>query len=172
MLVTKCVRDVQELKTHASESGQMHAQHLAICGQVIKKKMHRVSAQNESAGNGPRWCLKDTPTAAIFCCKGSDQHVRVRSKMAFLGLEKQLQLFCILCTNIAALSFFQQDFYLEIKHMNRPLHLYMLEMFTPYLFKSNRRKTSQEHPSARERSSVLKTLKTVGTMYISPLQRK
>jgi len=30
MLVTKCVRDVQELKTHASESGQMHAQHLAI----------------------------------------------------------------------------------------------------------------------------------------------
>jgi hypothetical protein len=45
MLVTKCVRDVQELKTHASESGQMHAQHLAICGQVIKKKMHRVSAQ-------------------------------------------------------------------------------------------------------------------------------
>jgi hypothetical protein len=38
MLVTKCVHDVQELKTHASESGQMHAQHLAICGQVIKKK--------------------------------------------------------------------------------------------------------------------------------------
>jgi hypothetical protein len=66
MLVTKCVRDVQELKTHASESGQMHAQHLAICGQVIKKKMHRVSAQNESAGNGPRWCLKDTPSAAFF----------------------------------------------------------------------------------------------------------
>ena len=53
-----------------------------------------------------------------------------------------------------------------IKHMNRPLHLYMLEMFTPYLFKSNRRKTSQEHPSAKERSSVLKTLKTIGTMYI------
>ena len=50
--------------------------------------------------------------------------------------------------------------------MNRPLHLYMLEMFTPYLFKSNRRKTSQEHPSAKERSSVLKTLKMVGTMYI------
>jgi hypothetical protein len=50
--------------------------------------------------------------------------------------------------------------------MNRPLHLYMLEMLTPYLFKSNRRKTSQEHPSAKERSSVLKTLKTVGTMYI------
>ena len=49
--------------------------------------------------------------------------------------------------------------------MNRSLHLYMLEMFTPYLFKSNRRKTSQEHPSAKERSSVLKTLKTVGTMY-------
>ncbi len=45
---------------------------------------------------------------------------------------------------------------IEIKHVNTPLHLYMLEMLTPYLFKSNRRKTSQEHPSAR---SVLKTLK-------------
>jgi hypothetical protein len=56
---------------------------------------------------------------------------------------------------------------IEIKHMNRPLHLYMLEMFTPYLFKSNRRKTSQEHPSAKERSSVLKTLKTVGTIYVT-----
>ncbi len=30
------------MKTRASESGQMHP---AICGQVIKKKMHRVSAQ-------------------------------------------------------------------------------------------------------------------------------
>jgi hypothetical protein len=56
---------------------------------------------------------------------------------------------------------------IEIKHVNRPLHLYMLEMFTPYLFKSNRRKTSQEHPSAKERSSVLKTLKTVGTIYVT-----
>jgi hypothetical protein len=55
---------------------------------------------------------------------------------------------------------------IEIKHMNRPLHLYMLEMLTPYLSKSNRRKTFQEHPSAKERSSALKTLKTVGTMYI------
>jgi hypothetical protein len=36
---------------------------------------------------------------------------------------------------------------IAIKHMNRPLHLYMLEMFTPYLFKSNRRKTFQEHPN-------------------------
>ncbi len=50
--------------------------------------------------------------------------------------------------------------------MNRPLHLYMLELLTPYLFKSNRRKASQAHPSAKERSSVLKTLKMVGTMYI------
>ena len=53
------------------------------------------------------------------------------------------------------------------KHMNRPLHLYVLELLTPYLFKSNRRKTSQEHPSAKERSSVLKTLKTVGTIYVT-----
>ena len=52
------------------------------------------------------------------------------------------------------------------KHMNRPLHLYVLELLTPYLFKSNRRKASQEHPSAKERSSVLKTLKMVGTMYV------
>ena len=37
---------VQKMKAHASESGQMHAQHIAICGQVTKKKnMHCVSAQ-------------------------------------------------------------------------------------------------------------------------------
>ncbi len=42
----------------------------------------------------------------------------------------------------------------------------MSEMFTPYLLKSNRRKTSQEHPSTKERSSMLKTLRTAGTMYI------
>ena len=53
------------------------------------------------------------------------------------------------------------------KHMNRPLHLYVLELLTPYLFKSNRRKASQEHPSAKERSSVLKTLKTVGKIYVT-----
>ncbi len=40
-------------------------------------------------------------------------------------------------------------------------------MLTPYLFKSNKRKTSQEHPSAKERSSMLKTLKTAGTMLTS-----
>jgi len=35
-----------EWKINASESGQMHAQHIAICGQVTKKKnMHCVSAQ-------------------------------------------------------------------------------------------------------------------------------
>jgi hypothetical protein len=33
------------MKAHASESGQMHAQHIAICGQVTKKNMHCVSAQ-------------------------------------------------------------------------------------------------------------------------------
>ncbi len=35
-------KSVLRVKTHASESGRMHP---AICGQVIKKKMHRVSAQ-------------------------------------------------------------------------------------------------------------------------------
>ena len=56
----------------------------------------------------------------------------------------------------------------EIKHMNRPLHLYMLELFTPYLFQdSYRRRTDQEHPSAKGRSSVPKTLKTVGTIYVT-----
>jgi hypothetical protein len=42
----------------------------------------------------------------------------------------------------------------------------MPEMSTPYLFKSNRRKTSQEHPSAKGRSLMLKALRTAGTMYI------
>ena len=74
---------VQKMKAHASESGQMHAQHIAICGQVTKKKYALCLGPNVSAGNGPRWCLKDTPTAAIFCFKGTDQHVRVRSEMAF-----------------------------------------------------------------------------------------
>jgi hypothetical protein len=46
----------------------------------------------------------------------------------------------------------------------------MLELFTPYLFQdSYRRRTDQEHPSAKERSSVLKTLKTIGTTYIPSL---
>jgi hypothetical protein len=49
--------------------------------------------------------------------------------------------------------------------MNRLLHLYMLETSTPYLFKSNRRKTFQEYPSAKERSLMLKTLKTVYSLY-------
>ncbi len=39
-------------------------------------------------------------------------------------------------------------------------------MFTPYLFKSNRRKTAQEHASAKERSLMLKALRTAGPMYI------
>jgi hypothetical protein len=39
----------------------------------------------------------------------------------------------------------------------------MLELFTPYLFQdSYRRRTDQEHPSAKERSSMLKTFKTAG----------
>ena len=72
---------VQKMKAHASESGQMHAQHIAICGQVNKKKYALCLGPNVSAGNGPRWRLKDTPTAVIFCCKSTDQHVRVRSKI-------------------------------------------------------------------------------------------
>ena len=65
MLVTKCVRYVQELKTHASESGQMHAQHLAICGQVIKKKMHRVSAQMYLRATAQDGLLKDIPASKV-----------------------------------------------------------------------------------------------------------
>jgi hypothetical protein len=46
--------------------------------------------------------------------------------------------------------------------MNRPLHLDMLELFTPCLFQgSNRRKKAQEHTSAKERSSMLKILKKI-----------
>jgi hypothetical protein len=41
----------------------------ALCtGQVIKKK-GTVSRPKCNAGNGPRWRLKDTPTAAIFAAK-------------------------------------------------------------------------------------------------------
>jgi hypothetical protein len=40
---------VQKMKAHASESGQVHAQHPAICGQVTKKKCTVSSAQNEDS---------------------------------------------------------------------------------------------------------------------------
>ncbi len=44
----------------------------ALCtGQAIKEKVHRVSAQ-----------MYLQAVANFFCCKGTDQHVRVRSKMA------------------------------------------------------------------------------------------
>jgi hypothetical protein len=66
-------------------------------------KIHVISQNSRRK----RWRLKDTPTAAIFCCKGTDQHVRVRSKIylratvqdGVSGLNKQLQdFFCFLCT--------------------------------------------------------------------------
>jgi hypothetical protein len=92
MLVTKCVRDVQELKTHASESGQMHAQHLAICGQVIKKKctvswpkmnlratvqdgvsrihpqllFFAAKVQISTSESGPKWRFRTRKAAATF----------------------------------------------------------------------------------------------------------
>ncbi len=41
----------------------------ALCiGQVIKKSAPCLGP-NVSAGNGPRWRFKDTPTAAIFAAK-------------------------------------------------------------------------------------------------------
>ncbi len=58
----------------------MYTVRTALCtGQVIKKKDAPCFGPNVSADNGPRWRLKDTLTAAIFCCKGTDQHVRIRS---------------------------------------------------------------------------------------------
>jgi hypothetical protein len=69
--------------------------HSAICGQVIKKKDAPCLGPNISAGNGPRWRLKDTPTAAIFCFKGTDQHVRVWSKMAFFRTRKAVTIFLL-----------------------------------------------------------------------------
>jgi hypothetical protein len=125
--------------------------------------MHRVSAQKHLRATVQDGVSRIHPQL-LFLLQRYRSARQSPVQNGVLGLDKQLQLFRFLCTNMAALSFFQQDFSLEIKHMNRPLHLYMLEMFTPYLFKSNRRKTSQEHPSAKERSSVLKTLKTAGTI--------
>ena len=52
----------------------------------------------------------------------------------------------------------------RIKHRTDHYTCICLRCSTPYLFKFNRRKTSQEHPSAKGRSSVLKALKTASTM--------
>jgi hypothetical protein len=57
---------VQKMKAHASESGQMHAQHIAICGQVTKKKYALCLGPNVSAGNGPRWRFRTRQAAAKF----------------------------------------------------------------------------------------------------------
>jgi hypothetical protein len=59
-------------------------------GQVAKKKDAPCLGPNVSAGNGPRWRLKDTPTAAIFCCKGTDQHVKIRSKISLRSAARLL----------------------------------------------------------------------------------
>ena len=71
-------KSVLRVKTHASESGQMHP---AICGQVIKKKMHRVSAQMYLQTTVQDGVSRIHPQLLFFCCKGTDQHVRVRSKI-------------------------------------------------------------------------------------------
>jgi hypothetical protein len=60
---------VQKMKAHASESGQMHAQHPGVCGQVIKKRCTVSRPKMKIQG-----LSKQLP---IFCCKGTDQHVRV-----------------------------------------------------------------------------------------------
>ena len=53
----------------------------ALCtGQVIKEKVHRVLAQ---------------------------MYLQTTVQDGVSGLDKQLQLFCFLCTNMAALSFFK-----------------------------------------------------------------
>jgi hypothetical protein len=57
-------------------------QYSAICGQVIKKKMHRVSAQ---------------------------MYLRATVQDGVSGLDKQLQIFYCLCINMAALLLTFQD---------------------------------------------------------------
>ena len=65
-------------------------------------------------------------------------------------------------------AFFMAQCIFPSKNMQRTIYacnflsflLYMLELFTPYLFQdSYRRRTDQEHPSAKECSSMLKTFK-------------
>ena len=97
MLVTKCVRDVQELKTHASESGQMHAQHLAICGQVTKKKCTVSRPKMKIQG-----LSKQLP---IFLLQKYRSARQSPVQNGVLGLEKQLQIFHFLCLNMAALFY-------------------------------------------------------------------
>ncbi len=86
--------------------GQMHCMLSTLQSASLKKKMHRVSAQMCLCATVQVGLLKDTPAAVIFCCKGTDQHVRVRSNDV-LGLERQLQIFHFLCLNMASLTLFQ-----------------------------------------------------------------
>ncbi len=53
----------------ASESGRctsMHVSTLECVARSFKKKMHRVSAQNISAGNGPKWRFRARQATATF----------------------------------------------------------------------------------------------------------
>ena len=145
--------------------------------------MHRVSAQIYLRATVQDGVLRIHPQLLFFAAKVQIWPLfsSSRWRLSFSGLNNQLLIFYGQDTNMWICKYgkynsrtVQDDkFRLPIvfKHMNRPLHLYMLELFTPYLFQdSYRRRTDQEHPSAKERSSVLKTLKTIGTMYIYSLR--
>jgi hypothetical protein len=71
------------MKAHASESGQMHAQHPKICGQRSKMKIQGLSKQ-----------------LPIFSLQRYRSARQSPVQNGVLGLDKQLQLFRFLCTNM------------------------------------------------------------------------
>jgi hypothetical protein len=103
---------VQKMKAHASE----YAQHPALCGQVINKKMHRAARVQistsesglctsmyvstlEIAGNGPKRSNGPSPQGYTSSCK----------------------FFTFYASIWPLFPSFNRIFLLEIKHMNRPL---------------------------------------------------
>jgi hypothetical protein len=71
----------------------------ALCTGQVTKNMHRVSAQNEDS--------RFKQAAANFLLQRYRSVRQSPVQNGVLGLDKQLQLFRFLCTNMAALSFFQ-----------------------------------------------------------------
>jgi len=98
---------VLRVKTHASESGQMHVQHPAICGQVIKKKGCTVSRPKCICGQRSKMASQGYTHSCYFLLQRYRSARQSPVQNGVLGLEKQLQIFHFLCLNMASLSLFQ-----------------------------------------------------------------
>ncbi len=134
----------------------------------------------------PRWRLKDAPTTAIFCYKGTDQYFRLRSKIycgqrskkrqrsQSSGLNKQLQLF-LLFMHQNGRSFLYTHWSLLCRSQNvyamyADINWYQIELFISrnicsffslWLYKFLSVLTKKKVRNTRKIDTVLNTEKTV-----------